>query len=495
MKLNRFNDFIIESLLNESLVVFSDKFRKILTEIDNPVSTSLQEIENKDLKVQSNYIDISPEDKETISFIPDRRAQDILNNQPTERFAIWTGEGGSILTHNLENPGNRVIYGLLEYTPTGEKGYQPQVGERVQVLKSVLNTENNIRYVHLKAPGGECACREQRIRYEDTRQQVWTRNRQTVRTGRGIRALLASGGIKSTDTEIEAFVNQYKAAWDKMNDVFRLFELVEGDKISFWYNRRNYSGNGGSLSSSCMSGVPASYFDIYVQNPTKCKLLILKDERDETKIKGRALVWNLDIPEGITFVDRVYTHADSDVDLFKQYAKLKGWYTRYTNGYADKQSLTSPTGEVINGWLTTNVKSGGYKKYPYLDTMLYYSEDTGELTTNHNLDDKITLCDTGGGYDEMEGDGCENCGGSGRVDCYECDGSGTRSCPDCDESGRIDCPKCEGEGEIKGPDGEMVKCDECNGEGDSKCDECNGRGELDCPECDGDGRVDCPDCQ
>ena len=52
--LRKYNEFLFESLILESIVVYSDKFRKILSEIDSPVSQALKEVETKDLDVANN---------------------------------------------------------------------------------------------------------------------------------------------------------------------------------------------------------------------------------------------------------------------------------------------------------------------------------------------------------------------------------------------------------------------------------------------------------
>ena len=81
--LKRYDDFILESLLTESVVYYSDKFRNIIKNIDSPVATALLDIESKDLDVDKNFIDVT-DDKEQISFIPDKRAQRILD--PSSKY-------------------------------------------------------------------------------------------------------------------------------------------------------------------------------------------------------------------------------------------------------------------------------------------------------------------------------------------------------------------------------------------------------------------------
>jgi hypothetical protein len=328
---------------------------------------------------------------------------------------------------------------------------------------------------------------------------------------------LSKSDFKFTDADIEQFVNKYKSAYDAMNDIFRKFELVSGSDIAHWYSYSNYEEQKGTLGSSCMKAVNSSYFDIYVENPDKCSLLILKGE-DESKIKGRALIWKLDNPQ-VTFMDRVYTNNDSDIELFKQYAYMQGWYHKTYQNSSSDNTLVGKEGIKREGDLVVNLKNannGGYDRYPYLDTLKYFNTSSGKITTEEKrgYSDYITLEDTGGRWVEDE---CDHCGGDGRVDCYECDGdgkidcgecysrsarrsTGKVSCSECDGDGEIDCSECDGKGQIDGEDCSdcdgkgKVDCSDCDGDGEVDCPECDGDGERECSECGGDGRLDCPEC-
>lgn len=84
----------------------------------------------------------------------------------------------------------------------------------------------------------------------------------------------------------------------------------------------------------------------------------------------------------------------------------------------------------------------------------------------------------------MQGD----CSGSGKEECDSCEGNGVLydeegvECEDCGGTGEIDCSYYNGSGE--------VDCDECSGSGEVDCEECDCDGEVTCPECDGEGVVD-----
>ena len=532
----KYYDFIFENLISESVIVYSRKFKDILKNItDSPVSSALQKIENNDITVLSNYIDIS-DNKDTFSFIPDRKAKEILGDKK-EKYIIYNGDGG-ILTHSSSN---KDIYERLGYDiGDREHAYRPESGEKALFISKTTSTTSGKVYLYLKFDNGECVCNEEFVTYLDNSKDVWTKYRQSVRVGRGVKTLLKASGITDIkESDIELFVNKYKSEFDKLSDVFRNFELVQGQDIGMYYNNIHYlRSSKGSLSQSCMAGSPMKYFDIYMSNPEVCKLLILKtkNDDDEDKIKGRALLWTLSKPKDIIFMDRIYTHDDSDVQLFREYAKSKGWYYKPHNDSSNSYAMITPQGDkVATEDLVVLLPHGEqYSNYPYLDTLKYYNPNKKTLTTSdskyRSSDGTILLEDTGGGHV----DECSNCGGRGQVDCYECggdteiscwecDGDGSVECKDCDGEGEIECSNCSGDGEIEcstcdgegNVDGEecsdcsgkgKIECSDCKGKGNTKCEECEGRGEkscercsgngnYECPECYGNGTMDCPECQ
>ena len=204
------------------------------------------------------------------------------------------------------------------------------------------------------------------------------------------------------------------------------------------------------------------------------------------------------------------------VDLFKQYAYNKGWYHKRQQSSSDDYIIIGKDGQLNEGHLVVNLKSefeAGYRNYPYLDTIKYFNQESGKLTTEHSRY-SITLEDTGGRW---IGEECGSCGGSGRVTCSECDGDGEINCPDCysrsrrRSTGYVDCEDCSGNGKqecttCKGSgkvdeedcadcdgDGEN-DCSNCEGDGEVTCSGCGGSGRVTCSECDGDGEINCPDC-
>ena len=490
--INNYTDFIFESLLNESIVVFSDKFKNLLKKIDSPVAKSLLDIESKDLNVANNYIDIA-DNKNQITFITDRKAKELLSSPEAKKV---THMGSGHLTHAESN--NKVFAGL-GYTPEGPHTYYPQSGEEGFIESEYRSPTTGNVYCKVVFPGGISIINKARLRTSDLSKVPFTKNRQPGRIGASVQALLRSADVTYSNSEIEQFVNKYKSEFDRFNDAFRNFELVSGNDIHHWYQYQNYlhGKSKGQLSNSCMSSAPERWLEIYTENPDVCNLLILKDDDQPDKIKGRALVWKLSFPADTTYVDRIYTHYDSDLELFKQYIAQQGWMlkNRYTSS-TDDSTMIAPDGtEVRPKYLEVRVQAKEYGGYPYLDTLKHYTPSSGILSSG---DGEYQLEDTGGGYSNQEceycsGDGyneCGDCYNRGTVDCDNCS-RGSIDCPDCDATGQVECANCDG----KGVDEEGNPCEDCEGDGTVNCEECRGNGSRECPDCDGDGRVECGNCE
>ena len=505
--LKKYNDFITESLILESDVIYSNLFRQALSKLDSPISKSLLDIENKDYNVQSNYFDVNTEKNDVVSFIPDRKAQEILRG--SKEMVRFVGSGGGWLKHSESNV---VIFGKLGYTPSGDEPYKPNSRDIGEIEKKVVSETSGKTWVWVKfkdADGnekGEGVYNLEKLRNIDDPKlkEVWSKNRQEIKIGRAVRALLKIAEVDFVDKDIEDFVNKYKSAIDIINDKFRLFELISGEYISHWYKYSNYDSQNGTLGNSCMKNVPSRYFSIYMENPEVCKLVILKSEDDDTKIVGRAILWTT--TDGNQFLDRIYTNNESDVQLFRDWAKENQIYSKYYNNSGDNPYVYDFNGEKVT-WdkIEVRVKSGEYDGYPYLDTLKYFDHSTGKLSTNKSYGD-WTLESTGG-----DAISCESCDGSGRTTCYNCDGDGDVECRECDGEGDVNCDECGGEGDVDcgNCDGsgtiEGSECPDCDGSGRTDCDECSsgrvgcsrcdGDGRVECYECGGDGTVDCPDCQ
>ena len=458
----RYLEFVNESveLILESDVVFSQKFNRLLYKMDHPIAKALLDVENKDFPVRSNYFDIELSKNDTVTFIPDNKAKEIIGNKE-----LVTVSGGA-LTHNMDQ--NGALFRELGYVPEGPKAYRPQGNDEIgEVIAKVTSKVTGNTYAWVKFENGQGVYNITRLIPKTKIADVWVKNRQEIKIGRAVGALLKTANIESfLQKDIETFVNLYKAAIDKLNDIFSFFEVVSGDDIVKWYNYKNYLERKGTIGASCMSDVPARWLEIYSANPNQVSLVILRSSERDDRIVGRALLWTLD--DGKKFMDRIYTMKDSDVEIFRDFAKENGWYSKCLNASTPSGEAFGPKGkEELK--LVVHLDKKDYGNYPYLDTLKYFTPGEGLITNKHTTG-SISLETTDGGEDNDDG-WCDQCGGEGRVDCYECDGNGS-----------LRCDKCKGKKVII-EDGIATKCDQCGGTGRIECDECGGNGRVDCPNC------------
>lgn len=366
----RYNDFIIESLLLESNVIYSEKFRRVLEKMPNDtIAINLRGIENKDLDVISNFLDVKSDNENFVTFTPDRIAQEILKSD--KKAIVYDGGHGGWLTNSLET--NSKIFTSLGYAPKSTDVYAPNNGEVGELISKIKSEKTGKIWCYVKFEKGEGVYNETKLKEPDQdklNKLIFTKNRQEVRIGRVVRGLLnANKNSGFSDSQIEKFVNDFRGILKVMNDVFSNFAIVEGDDIGFWYNRKNYlDPNRGSLGSSCQAVGRLDWLEIYIKNPETIKLLILKSDEDPNKIIGRSLLWKLD--DNNFLMDLTYTMKDSDRKIFLEYAKLKGW-----NAMNENDSYTKT--------FISHIKPITFDMYPSIDTMNNWDPNTGKISNQY----------------------------------------------------------------------------------------------------------------
>lgn len=204
-----------------------------------------------------------------------------------------------------------------------------------------------------------------------------------------------------SEKEIETFVNKFKSL--QTVDISK-FEIIEGDAIGYHYNRDLYlHPYAGTLGNSCMNDYDKSFFELYNKNPEVCKMLILKKE---SGIIGRAIVWDVEevnTNSGIKrLMDRVYAAEDYIVDKFINYAINNEWGYKTENSQGVYKKITFNRNEYKNMHLYVPLNDIEYKKYPYMDTFLYYDPEYYVLT-NYKSDAKNLYCleDMYGGFEQI----------------------------------------------------------------------------------------------
>ena len=421
--LHRYKDFtdtlLLESLLLESKLEVSPKMMNLLNTMpDGKIKSAIIKIINnkQDLALVQNYLDISS-NKEEITFIQDRRAQQILTEQGEMKWITNESVNERYLTFNKDDQGrykNRAIFDALGFDASGgeDEHPTPESGEVGIIVSETVSKISGKTYVLFKWQDDNTIVLNKVALepHDDRYNKIWSQTRNPVRIGRLFRAILTAAKIEFNDREMEEFVNQYKSSFDIMNDAFLKFRIVKGDKIAKWYNYRKYESMDSTLGSSCMADVDENFFDIYCDNEDVCSLVILYGEEGEMedgkfkgkKIRGRALLWKTD--QGDMFMDRIYYNNDSDVDLFKQYAERNGWWCKRgqnseSNFYAVRGSESkSPT-------YTVTLKHANQDKYPYVDTLTYLNPKTGKLSNKKSpIDAKFELDDTDGEYSRVYDD-------------------------------------------------------------------------------------------
>ena len=213
---------------------------------------------------------------------------------------------------------------------------------------------------------------------------IYTKSRNQIKIGKLINKLFPK---KYTDKEVEDFVNSFKATIDRSGE---RFEIVQGKDITHWYSGDRYEDLSGNLGRSCMAGPSkAKFFEMYVENPEVCRLLILKKD---DKIIGRSLIWKLNSATKVQtkeklnieyFMDRQYTSRDSDVVKFKNCADGQGWSYKTNNNYTSFKEVTFKGRDLLVDMTVQLKKSStppyNYNYYPFLDTFRRYDPKTGIL--------------------------------------------------------------------------------------------------------------------
>lgn len=338
-------DLLLEAILNKEIpLYFSDRFKALINKIDHPISKILLNTEG-DSGYKNSFIDLDDSGLDKVSFITSIKAGEVIADV---------------------------------------NGYDKDVDIEIPITHF-----RNVRY-------------DNRLRTN-----MYSKYRSVTTIGRLINKLFPKEFEVSghPGKDIQSFTDQFKSNRDVKN-----LELVNGSDIVDYYHYQNYVDGeeaGGTLGNSCMRHDECgSYIQFYADNPSIVSLLILKDSHETNKIRGRALVWKLSNPSGRTFMDRIYTIDAYDEELFKAYAKERGWLHKYRQNSSDSEIIVDTTNGT-EGYITMdifNVRESSTDEYPYLDTLKYYYPDNSILSSSDDDGTPMwTLEDTDGSYSEENG--------------------------------------------------------------------------------------------
>lgn len=166
--------------------------------------------------------------------------------------------------------------------------------------------------------------------------------------------------VKKLKKPIEILTNVYKSINQSIIKDTNI-EIVEGEDIRYWYDEAHYEKGNSNLQKSCMRHSDcAKRFDIYVENPQVCKMLIIKNGNE---LSGRALLWKTN--KGL-FMDRIYTSNDHYYYMFLGYADKNKYMTKYN----------------YKGDLYIQLNKSYDEPLPYMDTFKYYEYNENRLYNN-----------------------------------------------------------------------------------------------------------------
>lgn len=410
MNILKYGDYITEKaayeMILESKVVFSKKFVNLLNRMKgNKIANSILSFQSKEVDgIAQNYLDIT-DSKEDFSFTPDRKAQQIIAGRP-DYYRVT--QSGRYLTHSDRND---KIFERLGYVKEGRPNWAPDTGTLLKILAETQSVTGKTYCMVEEAEFSGSSPRIGVINKEamepdsDEMKVIWTTARNPVKVGRFARAFLTAAKADFTATDIEEFVNQYKATYDFAADVMKQFDIVAGADIIHWYWHEQYQSGGGSLNNSCMSEAEPEWLHIYSKNPEQVSLVILYDDNGTVdannkytskKIKGRAILWNCRINGGpAKFLDRIYTSQDSDVDVFKQFAEKNGWWYKKSQSMSPDEKIANGNEELSRPNILCKVKYANPSGcYPYMDTLCF-------ININDDLvGNSVDVVDPNRDYDE-----------------------------------------------------------------------------------------------
>jgi hypothetical protein len=402
-----FNEFINESILTqlimEGKIQYSPQFIQTLKNTQTEIGKTLISLFNTDVDSSHNYIDIAPNSEDSVTFISDNKIKQILGTEP---FLYRIESEGGRLSNSEKN---QHIYDRLGFPrPTEITRLNP--GTSGKILGETVGGSGDIYVLFEAEDGRKTILNKKSLRLIDDRElKLWTTNRNPVKIGRVAQSLLTAAGKPFTQQDIEKFVNAYKATIKVMNDAFSHFDIVKGQDIIEFYETSRYASESGTLGNSCMAN-GGSWLDIYANNPN-ISMVILYDKNGKIEngkyksdhILGRAILWELDSDSSIgpMFMDRVYTINDSDVDLFKRYAEMNGWW--YKSSQSSGYNFTAVSkNETRNEPLLRVSLSSIPGEFPYLDTICYLDKDGKILHNNEDGDWDYFLNGTDGDYIDRE---------------------------------------------------------------------------------------------
>lgn len=359
-KLQNFNDYLTDKILEEMNLkvtelelILSPKLIKILKEIKHKIADELLKLHvEEEPKFKITFVDLGSE-PDTVSFIQSNKVPELIEPE------IVHGEYKREFDDEKKFKG-----GYFDYVPSYTNPWISPEYHLPDLYDPMFKSKDH---------------------------PVWTKFRSEIKVGRFVNKIfgnkfpankkreeIAKGGKPD---DVESFVNMYIATVESHS---KIFKLVNGDEIPYWYNYEKYQKCTGTLGGSCMRSVYPDTFKLYSQNPDKVQMLVLHPEDIRDKIIGRAIVWKLDDPSGRIYMDRIYTADDSDEYMFIEYAKRHNWLYKSSQSYGYDYNIIDPTTEKAEKIKMTIELKKDIDKFPYVDTLQFYNPKTGIITNDRS---------------------------------------------------------------------------------------------------------------
>src|ERR1035437_8241473 len=203
------NKNLIYNLTLESKIQFSENFLIVLKSTNNPIAKTLLKIQNKDYDIQYNFIDSNLNEIDMVSFIPDKRAQDLIGSSP---LLYKVEDPGRHLTHNDSNNElfKRLGYDKTEYPDGPHEVSYGIIGQVTAETTSATSGKVYVLFQYTDEDGRvqkACINKTAIIAENEGLKKVWTTSRNKIKVGRLVRTILQASKIPFKDIDIEQFTN------------------------------------------------------------------------------------------------------------------------------------------------------------------------------------------------------------------------------------------------------------------------------------------------
>ncbi len=423
-------EFIVEQLLLEAKLTYSNNFRDILISLKSPIAEEILKLNNKEVEINTNHIELTNKE-DVISFKPE-------NKTTNKRSEIKVG---------------RFAKGLLDkagFKPTDKdiEQFVNQFKAEFKILKSAFE--------HIEIVSGDDI-------------KTWY-DGENYDSGEGGSLLGSCMRYKKCQYYFDIYTqnpNQvsliiYKSETDKSK--IRGRALLWTDVLGRKFMDRIYTIADSDIGIFIRFAEQNNFIYKSEQESSEYTDILQNDVVIENKVITVALENNYF--DYYPYLDTLKFYSASDGKLSNSDDIDYEYKLEDTDG--GNGSCDSCSGEGTEE--------------------CHSCEGSGEISCDDCDGSGEIRCKNCGGEGEFD---CSSCEGSGEQDCSTCDGSGKDpdndelECPECEGKCKEDCSACDGTSH--------VDCDECNG-GEIECTSCGGSGENECYNCEGSGSVDCHEC-